>query len=46
MLIALLAGFEKNLTNSSLSAIGGALKTALHGLNVIFTFFAQPFGRR
>lgn len=38
-LIAVLAGLEKNLTNSSLSSIGGALKTALHGLNVVFTFF-------
>eukprot|EP00913_Durusdinium_trenchii_P014449 g13553.t2 len=39
LLIAVLAGLEKNLTNSSLSSIGGALKTALHGLNVVFTFF-------
>mmetsp|Transcript_51089 Transcript_51089/g.91743 ORF Transcript_51089/g.91743 Transcript_51089/m.91743 type:complete len:341 (-) Transcript_51089:159-1181(-) len=38
--IALLAGLERNLTNSSLYKIGGSLKTALHGFNVIFTFFA------
>ncbi|CAJ1343472.1 unnamed protein product, partial [Effrenium voratum] len=43
LLIAILAGLEKNLTNSSLSHIGGALKTALHGLNVVFTFFVAAF---
>jgi len=39
LLIALCAGLEKNLTNSSLTSIGAGLKTALHSLNVIFTFF-------
>ncbi|CAE8641942.1 unnamed protein product [Polarella glacialis] len=39
-LIAVLAGLERNLTNSSMYKIGASLKTALHGFNVIFTFFA------
>lgn len=43
LIIAILAGLEKNLTNSSLSHIGGALKTALHGLNVVFTLVVSAF---
>ncbi|CAE6944475.1 unnamed protein product [Symbiodinium sp. CCMP2592] len=43
LIIAILAGLEKNLTNSSLSHIGGALKTALHGLNVVFTLIVSAF---
>lgn len=37
-MIAVFDGLEKNLTNNSLHTIGAALKTALHGLNLIFTF--------
>lgn len=40
LLIAILAALERNLTNSSMYHIGGSLKTALHGFNVILTFFA------
>jgi len=38
MAIAVLAGLERNLTNSSLYKIGGSLKTALHGFNVPLAF--------
>ncbi|CAE7567277.1 Klhl18 [Symbiodinium sp. CCMP2592] len=38
MAIAILAGLERNLTNSSLYKIGGSLKTALHGFNVPLAF--------
>lgn len=37
--ISLAAAAERNLTNASLYYIGAALKTALHGFNVLFTFF-------
>lgn len=43
LFIAVLHGFEKNLTNSALFTIGAALKTALHGFNVIFVFFIAAF---
>jgi len=39
LLIAVLSALERNLTNSALYSIGGALKTALHGFNVLVTFF-------
>ncbi|CAE7280859.1 Gan [Symbiodinium natans] len=39
MAIAVLAGLERNLTNSSMYKIGGSLKTALHGFNVPLAFF-------
>lgn len=41
--ISILAALERNLTNSSMYSIGAALKTALHGFNVPFTFFAAAF---
>lgn len=41
--ISVLAGLEKNLTNSSLYSIGVSLKTALHTFNVIFTLFLAAF---
>jgi len=41
--IAVLTGFERNLTNASMYFIGGSLKTSLHGFNIIFTFFASAF---
>lgn len=37
--ISIAAAAERNLTNASLYYIGAALKTALHGFNVLFTFF-------
>lgn len=40
LLIAFLAGAERNLTNSSMYSIGAGLKTALHGFNVVLTFMA------
>eukprot|EP00440_Ansanella_granifera_P034233 gb/GFBE01037139.1/.p1 GENE.gb/GFBE01037139.1/~~gb/GFBE01037139.1/.p1 ORF type:complete len:348 (+),score=59.96 gb/GFBE01037139.1/:1-1044(+) len=52
VVIAVLAALERNLTNSALYKIGGSLKTALHGFNVVFTFFvaaligADEVGRR
>lgn len=40
LLISMLSGLERNLTNAALYSIGGSLKTALHGLNVIMVFFS------
>jgi len=41
--IAVLQGLQKNLTNSSLHTIGAAVKTSIHGFNVIFVFFIAAF---
>lgn len=41
LLISVLAGLERNLTNASLYTIGGSLKTALHGFNVFFVFLVS-----
>lgn len=41
LLVAALAGFERNLTNSSMYKIGGSLKTALHGFNVVVTLLVS-----
>eukprot|EP00933_Yihiella_yeosuensis_P074819 TRINITY_DN83881_c0_g1_i1.p1 TRINITY_DN83881_c0_g1~~TRINITY_DN83881_c0_g1_i1.p1 ORF type:complete len:376 (+),score=38.23 TRINITY_DN83881_c0_g1_i1:97-1224(+) len=38
--IAIFAGLEKNLTNTSTHYISGSLKTALHGFNMVFSFLA------
>lgn len=50
--MAIVAAFERNLTNSSMHFIGGGLKTALHSFNVVLTFLAaallgaDPRGRK
>jgi len=41
LLISVLAGLERNLTNAALYTIGGSLKTALHGFNVLFVFLVS-----
>lgn len=52
LLVAVLMGLERNLTNSSMYKIGASLKTALHVFNVPLTFFlsallgADKLGRR
>jgi len=45
LFVSVLAGLEKNLTNTSLYGISASLKTALHTLNVVFVlFFAALLG--